>query len=307
MSISTEEMELETTIPIDISIFKPYCFSLTPIGSERWDRVFTLHTGNPVHVVVEQPIKPSRQLKVKTYSENPLSAKEKDEIGQRLKLELGTDERLRELKVLAARDSTFKKALFSSVGFRLFANSSFDEAFLYIVFSKFMAVPENHLAMKRFIETHGTPLSWNSKRFEFPSRDYLLSMTKEDWKKLRVKGGVSNFMNSIQKIEEAEIYTYYPVPERGFSKLKYISGIGNFVARALMTFCARNYQFPIYDQLTADILHDLYAIPDAVSLSFFDEFMKRFDPVPGLAIHVLATYQAPLFLRKIHEEFDLYS
>ena len=74
-----------------------------------------------------------------------------------------------------------------------------------------------------------------------------------------------------------------------------------------MTFCARNYQFPIYDQLTTDILHDLYSIPDAVSVNAFDEFMKRFDPVPGLAIHVLATYQAPLFLRKIHEEFALYS
>ena len=188
MSVNTEEMELETAIPIDISIFKPYCFSLTPIGSTRWDRVFTLHTGEVAHVVVEQPIKPSRQLKVRMYSENVLSEKERDEIMQRVTFELGTDERLRELKVIAARDRTFKKALFSSVGFRVFANSFFDEAFVYIALSKFMGVPENHLAMKRFIERFGTPLSWNSRRYMFPSRDHLLTLTEEDWKQVHIKG-----------------------------------------------------------------------------------------------------------------------
>lgn len=306
MSVHTEEITLETIIPIDISIFKPYCFTLTPIGSDKWDRVFTLFTGRTVHTVTEQPIRPSTSLKTKIYSEHQLEEKEKEEIKKRIEFELGATERLRDLKILAAKDPVFKKALFSSVGFRIFSNSFFDEAFVYIVISKFMPVPENHLAMKRFIENFGTPLSWNSRRYRFPTREQILSLSREDWKSLRLKGGVKNVLNSIEKLEEAEIYTYYPVSERGFSKLKYLSGIGNFVARALVTFCSRNYMFPIYDQITTEILHDLYSLPDAVNINAFDEFMKRFEPVPALALQVLATYQAPLFLRKIHEEFDLY-
>ncbi len=306
MAIFTEEFTLETTIPIDIGIFKPYLFVYTPMGSDQWDRVFNLYTGKVCNAIVYQPVRPSTEMSVRVHSEEALNEKEIKEIRERLKFELGLEENLRPLKVIAAKDPVFKKALFSVPGFRLFANSNFDEAFMQILFSKYFPVPKNYILMKKFMETYGNRLSWNSKRFSFPSRETLLAISIDDWRKFGVKGNVTHFYNSVQAIEDAEIFTYYPVPERGFKKLRYMPGIKEFMARALMTYCARIYTYPIYDIFITEVLHDLYSLPDEINLDTYTYFMERFKPIPALVIQVLATYHAPVFLKKLHEDFDVY-
>ncbi len=306
MQFVETRMELSSKIPLNIGIFIPYLFSFTPIGQPIWDRIFVLHTGKVVQALVEQQAAPSTQLQVRILSETELNQKEVEEVKKRLEFELGTNETLRELKVLANRDPIFKKALFSCPGFRIFANSNYEEAYMMMLLRKTQSVPINYIIMEKMVKTLGEQIPWNSNRFVMPPDTSILELTPQDWRNMGVKGNVKHFHGAVQKMEEAKVYTFYPIPERGYAKLKNMSGIGPIFGRNLQIYLTRNYIRGTYDFLATYVLKELYQLPDAISLETFDVFMERFHPVPALAIQVLTTYAAPHYVKDLHNDFDLY-
>lgn len=283
------KLKLKTKIPIDLGLPKPYFFLVTYKNSNPWIRVLKTTEDKPVLVRVKQEDQLGNMLDVIIESEDQLDEIDKKFIIDRIRHELGTDEEMSILQKYKKHDLHLESAIKFNPGFRLYANSDPIETLVLLNFSQNTLIYDYGKIMNLFLKKHGQKLPWRPKIKYFPSNSKIAKIKFEKWNDLKI-GNKAKFFSEFDEdtLEKIQTYTFYPIAKRGLDKLLEITGIGDFSARCLFTYCARRYEFPFLDTLVTEILSHKYDMSEVNRLTEFDSWIeKRWPEDPALVLHTL--------------------
>jgi len=296
----------DASIPIDLSLHKPYNYAFSPTGESYWQRVMRLATGSIVVTKTTQSEPMVRRLKTVIQSESKLNLKEIEEVKQRIAFELGVNDQFSVLKVIARNDVIFRDALYSIQGYRLYANSSMLETVMGVYLSQTHSPSSYRKIRESFLMDYGDSVPWNRNLWVFPKRSKLIDLSDDEWSELRLGKQEEYIRSALDNLHLIGTFAHYPDQKRGFDNLKQIFGVGEYTARSVMTYGARKYRYTPLDHIVRELISELYELHENINYGVFDQWAwKKFGSNPALPIHVLLTAYWPKYLKDIHLEMKL--
>ena len=301
MKVKEKTLVHQTSIPIDLSLPKPYNFAISQLEKDFWKRTIQLTTGKLVVTRTTQAHPLQRTLKTVIESGTRLNKWETHEVKKRIEFELGTEEKFASLKLFAKEDDIFRSAFYSIPGFRLYANSSTLEAVVNIIFSQGVNYVTFKKRISKLLSCFGKPVPWETKEYLFPRRSTLLKLEQDEWKKLGIKKSVRKIRIALENLSEIGVAIHYPDMYRGYIFMKK-RGVGENITRMLLIHCARRYNLMVLDGSIRKLFTGLYGLHENTSNKQFAVWgYKKWNRNAALAAQVLITAHYSSSPRSLHK------
>ncbi len=288
MRKSRSRAKITGILPVDISIHKPNFFLYTPLTKSQWLRLYNID-GYEVLAKISQQIKPSKNISVIIEHYGKLPPEVKKNVIQRIRFEVGMDERMGSLHKIIKRDFNLKLAIDENPGFRIFANSNTDEMAIMAMLAEKMPLDDFIIAIHKLVRNFGR--KWGDYRL-FPNAETISKISYNEWLNLGITGKKAQYMNLLTQdtIEKFEIFAFYPIYQRGLKGLKQIQGISENIARSIMIYGARRYKKAIYSAELRDIIENVYNIRLRNFIEFDPWIEYYFPNDPALIMHTLLVH-----------------
>jgi len=297
--IYKNQIELRSKLAIDLSLPKVYLIADVPYDQNHWTRTFN-YNDNQLYVArVTQNKYLTKNLQLVIESNSKIDPFHETDIIDKLTYELGLNETMKSLKAESKKDYLLDIAIKSNPGFRLFANHNAIEVAILTIISQNTGFFYYLDLVGNFISEYGKSIPWDKKLKVFPTNEVLSEMDVDSWKKLKL-GYKADFLGKLtqEDLKSIEIFSYYPVIERGLRELKKIRGIGDYTARILITYHSRRYDYPLYDTYVRDVLQHKYGIQRFNNMKDYDSWInKKWKNDPALILHALMVDFLPEFMK----------
>lgn len=302
MSIETEKMSLSTRIPIDLSVPKPYLRAYVHMNKDYYTRVFKIDEQLYVcRVTQEKPL--TTELLMKIESDDSIKSNHRTELVDRIRFELGLDEKMTMLKKIARNDRSFRKKLHQFPGFRLFANSNIYEAAVLTLISQNTTYPDYLAIVNNFMHRYGEEVPWDTTLRVFPANHIFDTIGLAEWRDMKAVMN-ARYLAELNSdlLELIETYTFYPIFERGIKGLRSIKGISTYMSRMLMIYTARRYGIAPHTQEIKDIMERVAGKKLATVYQFDTWINSKYPKDPALFIHAYVLDNIPIYRREY--DFD---
>ncbi len=300
----SETIELESLLPIDITLPKTYVLANVPFDENHWTRVFTSLGGAIIVTRVTQKKPLSRSVQLKIESSKALDNTDINLTIDKIRYEIGLDEKMQILKEIRDSDPLVGIAVRSNPGFRLFANTNIQEVVILTILSQNTSFFNYLSTTKAFFNKYGTKVAWDKSLKGFPNNETLANMTSKDWLELKL-GYKSKFLSNLtlEDLENFETYANYPILKRGLDGLRKIKGVGHYTARCLMIYGSRRYEYAFLDSYVREVLQHKYDLGGITTIRDFDKWInERWPEDPALILHSLLLEYLPVYLQSYREE-----
>jgi len=183
--------------------------------------------------------------------------------------------------ILVKLDPILKKAIIEKKGLRILRQEPFEMLITFIL-SQNKAIPQIKVLVERLCETYGRKvLDQYGTYFTFPTIDFLIDISVEEWRHLKVGFRAPYLYDAIHKVAQGVI-DFVAIDKMDDNvardKLMEISGVGQKVADCVLLFAfGRVEVFPVDVWVRRMMTHAYFNdqnISDQIILEFADRYFK---------------------------------
>ncbi len=283
--VKVESHEIITTVSIDLNLPKPYFYTNANITENMIYRVYVVDSKS-ILAIINFEGKLTKSIKIELQSGRNLKEEVRAEVLARIGYEFGFEDGLKVNAELAKEDIDYRYMLMNYPGYRLYANSYVHETLVLGLIAENLDSESYQETISKFMKRFGKPLTWNKEYRAFPDADKIESISEKQWNNLGIGENSKLLSNLTQEILELiEIYTYYPIYERGIEKLKELGFLNDYIIRLLMVYSARRYEKVLFDNFTEWVVKEEFD-EEFKRLKDFDAWVdSKWQDIPAMVFH----------------------
>jgi hypothetical protein len=237
----------------------------------------------------------TKSIKIELQSGRNLKEESRTEVLRRINYEFGFKDDLKVNAAQAKKDINYKYMLMNYPGYRLFANSYVHETLILGLIAENLDYGSYLEATSKLMKRFGKPVTWNKKYRAFPDISKIESISEKQWNNLGI-GENSKLLSDLtqEELELIEIYTYYPIYERGVKKLKELGFLNDNIIRLLMVYSARRYEIVLFNDYTQWVVKEEFG-KEFKRQKDFDEWVgSKWENTPAMVFHpyILRNYSS---------------
>lgn len=283
--VKSESHEIVTAVSIDLSLPKPYFNIYADFTDNEIYRTYVVDS-KVILAIIRHEGKLTKSINIELQSGRDLKEANRDEVLRRIAYEFGFEDDLKVNAALAKEDINYKYLVMNYPGYRLYANSYIHETLVLGLIAENMDSESYLEAISKLMKRFGKPVTWNKKYRAFPDPDKIESISEKQWNNLGIGENSKILSNLTQEtLELIEIYTYYPIYERGVQKLKELGFLNSYIIRLLMIYSARRYERILFDNFTEWVVKEEFD-REFKRLKDFDAWVEsKWHDIPAMIFH----------------------